>query len=224
MSHVQVQPHNILDTADALFEAQGYDNTTLRDIAQQVDIPLELLERDYACKDEIALAIYQQLSEQSHELAQTIASAPISEMYYTVLEQRLSLLTDHSEVSSILFANAMRPQARITASDIAPGSRDPIMQIMHCIVDKASDKPKRGAEDLTLFLYAFHFLVVVFWLYDRTDNKTASHMFTSFLRDLLKTLQPMLVLPLLRKALTNMAKIMMVIVGGARLVDKPKKS
>jgi len=223
MDQVPVHAHNVLNIADELFQARGYEQVSLGDIADHTDTPVEILERDFGCKDQLALAIYTQLSEQSQQSAQEINPAPISEMYYRVLEERLALLSDHSEVSSILFANAMRPNASITASQIASGLRDPIMQMMQSIVENASDKPKRGADDLTLFLYAFHFLVIVFWLYDRTDDKVASHMFTAFLRDLIKTLQPMLVLPMLSKAMTKMAKIMMVVFGGARIVDPRQK-
>lgn len=222
MNTVQVESQNVLMVADALFQTHGFEHTSLSDIATQADIPLELLEREFACKETLALAIYNALSVQSQEQAEEIDTAPISEMYYIVLEQRLSLLADHSEVSSILFANAMRPNAQVTAAEIATGTRDPMMQAIRHIIDNSSNKPRKGSDDLMYFLYAFHFLVIVFWLYDRTEDKAASHMFTGFLRDLLKTLQPMLVLPMISKALTNMAKIMMVVFGGARLVD-PKQ-
>ena len=74
------------------------------------------------------------------------------------------------------------------------------------------------------FLYAFHFLVIVFWLYDRSDEKEASHMFTGFLREFVKLVRPMMVMPMVGKAMNRMAKIMMVVFGGARLVDPDTSS
>lgn len=209
----------ILDTANTLFQAQGFDTISLSDIATHAHIPLDTIARDYSSTTQIALHIYNRLSQQSLETAQDIAPAALSEQYYTLLEQRLTSLEAHSEAVSILFATAMRPSASITASDLSSGKSDPMMHAMQFIVDTSSDKFTRDSDEMVLFLYAFHFLVIIFWLYDRSDDKAASHMFTHFIRDFIKAIRPMMVMPFVIKALRNVSQIMLVVFGGAHIVE-----
>src|SRR5690606_10324038 len=109
--------------------------------------------------------------------AKDLPEGSISERYFTVMEEKLSQLSAHQEAVSALFAIAMRPKSGITAAEISPGMRDPMMALMQQLIDQADDKPAKDEDELALFLYAFHFLVIVFWLYDRTDEKEASHLF-----------------------------------------------
>lgn len=215
----QLKHEGVLETAATLFERDGYDETSLQDIATVADVPLASLKKDYPCKEQIALALYQTMAESTLSSAGNLAGGSISERYFRVLENRLTQLSHHEETVSALFAGAMRPKSTITASDISPGMRDPMMAVMQAIIQDADDKPLKDEEELAYFLYAFHFLVIVFWLYDRTEEKEASHMFTGFLREFVKLVRPMMVMPMVGKAMNRVAKIMMVIFGGAHLID-----
>jgi len=224
MVDAQLKRETVLETAATLFESGGYDETSLEDIATAADVPLELLRQDYAGKEQIALELYHMMAESTLSSAGNLSEGNISDRYFSVMEDKLAQLNSHQEAVSALFAIAMRPKSAIKASDISPGLRDPMMAVMQAVIHDADDKPIKDEDDLAYFLYAFHFLVIVFWLYDRTDEKEASHMFTGFLREFVKLVRPMMVMPMVGKAMNRMAKIMMVVFGGARLVDPDTSS
>ncbi|MGJ3237191.1 MAG: TetR/AcrR family transcriptional regulator [Anaerolineae bacterium] len=219
MNQTPVNPYTMLEIAAQCFETQGYDQTTLNQIAEQADMPLELLERDFCCKAHLALHAYQHLSAQYHDADDDLPDGTIADRYYLMLGDQLGLLSAYPETISAVFAGAMRPQSTVSASDISPGMRDPLMQRIQHLVADASDTPSRDSEALALFLYAFHFLMTVFWLYDRSEDKQASQLFADFMREVIKLMRPMMVMPLVAKALNKVAMLMMVVFGGARLVD-----
>jgi hypothetical protein len=70
-----------------------------------------------------------------------------------------------------------------------------------------------------MLLYSFHFVVTIFWLYDRTPNQQATTLLIDFLRDVFKFIRPMMIMPLFGKAMVKLAQIMMLVFGGARLVS-----
>lgn len=215
----KINQDTLLGVANSLFQEKGFEAVSLKDIANQSQIPIEIIERDYGTPLQLALHIYTGLSHTSYQHAQTLDASTLPDQYYAFLEQRLSLLDEHSEVVSILFSSAMRQRSSIAASDLSSGKSDPIMHSMQALLENSTDAPTRNTDDMTLFLYAFHFLVIIFWLYDRSDSKAASHMFVHFIRDFIKAMRPMLVMPFVIKALRKVSQIMMVVFGGAHIVE-----
>lgn len=217
MTDLQLDTHNILSVADELFHAHGFADTRLRDIADEAGIPLEIVERQYGDTAHIALCLYHQLANDSLEWIDTLPSGTVSERYHALLSHKLTQWQANEEITVALFSKAMLPHSTITPIEISKGKDDPMLATMRVIVDGASDRVVRHAEDITLMMYAFHFLVVIFWLYDRTDNKQASHIFVNFLREFFKLVRPLMVMPLVSKAMSQMAKIIMLVFGGAKL-------
>ena len=220
MSDLLLDKKLFLQQAEQLFEEEGFEQVSLNNIADALNLPLDLVEQEYLSTAHVALQIYHDLAQDSLSDVDNLQQGTISERYFVVMEDKLSQLSQHEESVSALFATAMRPRSEILPSDISPGLRDPMMHVMQAVIEGASDTPRQEHDDLSLLLYAFHFLVIVFWLYDRTDDKQASHLFTNFLREFVKISRPMMVMPIFTRALNKMAKIMMVVFGGARLVDE----
>lgn len=220
MGELQVNQELLLQQAEQLFETQGFEQVSLQNIADTLNLPPDIIQQIYPSTAHIALSIYHNLAENSLCDSEDLPQGTISERYFAVMEAKLTQLNQHEESVSALFATAMRPKSGILPSDISPGLRDPMMNVMQNVINHANDKPTKEQDDLALLLYSFHFLVIVFWLYDRTDNKEASHLFTNFLREFVKIARPMMVMPIFTRALNKMAQIMMVVFGGARLVDE----
>src|SRR5690606_14430070 len=112
--------------------------------------------------------------------------------------------------------------SEITPPMISPGLSDPLMHAMQALIKQADDAPGKDddSDNLAMLLYSFHSLVMLFWLYDRTEGKRATLLFINFLRDFVKLMRPMMMMPLVNKALMKMAKIMMLVFGGARFVEE----
>src|SRR5688572_25027482 len=108
----------LLNIAEALFQKQGYTESSMSQIAETAKLPLAKLEALYPSKEHLALAIYQRLSEKSQQSTASIITGNISERYFLFLECRLPLLIQHEEAIAALFATAMLPRSPIKPSMI----------------------------------------------------------------------------------------------------------
>src|SRR6188474_1128616 len=54
----------IVDRALELLEQRGYENTTLREIAEAAGVSIGLAYRYFDCKEALALVLYEQLSDE----------------------------------------------------------------------------------------------------------------------------------------------------------------
>jgi hypothetical protein len=94
-------------------------------------------------------------------------------------------------------------------------------QVFAELVAHADDAPhhEQEAEDTALLLYGVYHYAVLFWLYDRTEGKRATEMMLTMVYEFFKVSRPMLMMPLLGKSISKMGRVMMLIFGGARLVE-----
>lgn len=204
------------------FPAQGYESTSLETLASLSQIPLAELQVAYPVKELLALLVYQDLGRESLQVLAALEKDTIAQNYMRFLEARLARLTVYESMIAALFAFVMRVNPYLKPSDIWYGRQDPLFQSLHKLVQQAEDSPQQAevADNLTLLLYTFHILVLLFWLYDRTPDKQATGHLLTFLREFFKMLRPMLIMPMVSKAIAKLAQIMMLVFGGARLVEK----
>jgi len=221
MSERPLTSHHIIETASQLFQNAGFDDVSLLQIAEAADVTLEELERVACNKERLVLLLYQELAQDTLAWSHSLSVDSAANHYYDALQYRLAQLEPHSDAMSALFAAALRPRGAVKAADISPGKRDPLLQAFSHLVSISYDKPPKAsdADTLVLTLYSLHFLVLLFWFYDRSEQQRATQLLIEFLREFFKMMRPMLVMPLFTTAMHKMAKIMMLVFGGARLVE-----
>ncbi|MDQ7033514.1 MAG: hypothetical protein Q9P01_01380 [Anaerolineae bacterium] len=137
------------------------------------------------------------------------------------METRIRQLQPHYDAIAALLATAMLPHSDISTKDISRGKQDALYQAFLLLVQGSKDAPstESDADNLAMLLYTFHFMILLFWVYDRTKQKQATHLMIDFMGDFFKVLRPMMMMPMFRRAMTKLAKIMMLVFGGARLID-----
>jgi AcrR family transcriptional regulator len=213
-------PQSILHVAADLFENDGYSATTMSRIAQAAHISLTDLETLYTCKESIVLDLYRSFAEEMQQSIPTIGAGHVAHRYFKFMEARITQLQSHYEAMAALFAIAMLPHSHLSTKDISPGRRDAIYQAFLLLIAGSEDAPSDDEVDnLAMLLYTFHFMILVFWAYDRTKDKQATHLLIDFMGDFFRVMRPMMMMPVFRKAMNKLAKIMMLVFGGARLID-----
>jgi AcrR family transcriptional regulator len=212
---------HITRTAADLFQQQGFRRTTCPQIASAAGVSIEQFTGQFESKEAIALALYQEISAETLAYAQSLEPAKLGEMVDAVLQDKLQRMAQYRGSMSALFAEAMQEEGCIQNADISPGRQDATFQALAYLVDTASDTPDSpdDTENLTLLLYSFHFLVLLFWLYDRTENRRATAMLLTFLRDMLGMLRPLLMMPLSRNVMIKLSHITLLVFGGAKIVS-----
>ena len=220
-TNIPVEAKTILHEAQLLFQQQGFRQTTLTEIADASHLALDSVTADYCCKEKIALALYKDLNDDLLRTLDSVPSGKFAERYHHVMTERVQNYDNNAGAISALFANAMLPDSDIEPDDISTGTQDTLYVAFADLIRSSDDAPasEDDVDKLTMLLYTFHFLVTVFWLYDRTPKKQATAHLLDFLYDLFKLMRPMMVMPLFTKAMTKLAQIMMLVFGGAKLVE-----
>jgi AcrR family transcriptional regulator len=92
----------ILDVAQELFTAQGYDKTSLRDIADRLEITKAALYYYFARKEDILLELHRRLQVLSAGLLDELEAAPDGPARYAIwpklAEDMIAFMTDNREL------------------------------------------------------------------------------------------------------------------------------
>lgn len=214
----QQTKQHILDTALMLFVEQGYEKTTMRDIAKQADCSLGLAYRYFASKDDFVLALYWQFHyEWSKEIAE-IEGGTLAERFDTTMRIKMRQLSQYREAMGSLFMTMLNPNSLVgVLSTNTIDLTDTVMAVFEDIVRGAKDSPPENQiKHITILLYSSHLLIQLFWLYDRTSNQTATNELLDFTRDSLRLLRPMLRIPFLGRIISRLAIILTQVFGTQR--------
>lgn len=97
----------ILDTALALFRTQGFERTSLREIAERLDLSKSGLYHHFAAKDDLVSSLVEPLLEEVEAvLADTPPSLPTVQDRRRLLERYLDVILGYREVISLLGSDA----------------------------------------------------------------------------------------------------------------------
>ena len=140
----------LMDTAELLFAQQGYDATSLRDIAAAANIQQPGLYKHFESKDALYRRVLQRaLQPLADEMEATILRSPQELSFRTLASRLIDVLAQHPNVSMLLIRSLLSPPShrdeigmawverlanygrRITrASEFEPAPEDLILQII----------------------------------------------------------------------------------------------
>jgi AcrR family transcriptional regulator len=201
---------HILETALNLFVTQGYEATTMRDIASAADCSLGLTYRYFARKEELVLAVYWQMASETSAQIEMLSTASIAERFYQLMGLRLNQAAPYRSAFRALFGATLHPDSGINILGAnSAGMRDQARQAFGLMVSRAADAPPESLhEDVTTLVYSVHFAVILFWLYDRSPDQRTTFELLAFIRDMLALVRKGLSLPFIKKGVIRLAGIM----------------
>ena len=210
---------HILDTAIALFASQGYEETTMRDIAKAAECSIGLTYRYYDGKDDLVMALYQQLSVEYLAYLDGLEPASMAELFRQAMTAKIEQVLPYRESMSALFSAMMNPKSTIAVlGDNTAPIRSDSVQAFTDLVRKATDAPKElQIGQIAMLFYSAHLLVLLFWMYDRTPNYKATAQLLDFAHKTMGMLRPMLLLPPVAKSLARFATIIEPVFGKSAL-------
>jgi len=148
--------------------------------------------------------LYLELSQRTQEALNDIPFSHVAQRFYDVMSAKIAQLEPHRADMARLFANAMQTEALHGVF-----AQDAMTQAFVDVVERSTDAPSRpeDVDGLAHLLYALYLLTVLFWLYDRTPQRTATAHLMDFTREMIRLLRPMMIMPMFAKALTKVSAI-----------------
>jgi len=170
----QVTRDRIMSAALKLFQAKGYDGTTLRDIAQEAQIALGATYYYFKNKQELVLAFYADTQEaaEMHHAEVTMKRPSFKKGMQDLLEYRLVLLEPYRPFLSVLSRHVDPKQA------ISPFSRETtelrkraIRMIEDLLQTGNTHISKTIVHPMSVAIWLFQIGLVFFWLNDPSPQQ-----------------------------------------------------
>jgi len=161
-------------TAVTLFAEQGFEATTLRQIAERAGVSPALVYRYFPSKRALVLALYDVLSLEFAERARALPAGRWRERFLFALRTSLAVLRPHRSTLVALVPVLVGGEESL----FAPATAFSRERVEHAFVEAAtgaSDAPRGAlAPALGRVLYLVHLALVLWWLLDRSAGQRAT--------------------------------------------------
>jgi AcrR family transcriptional regulator len=164
----------ILETALEMFHERGYEQTTMRAIAEKAGLALGNAYYYFHSKEHLIQAFYRRTHEE--HLA---ASRPALEKERTlkgrllaVMHLKIRTIEPYHEFAGALFKTAANPESPLNPfSDESDPLRRESIQLFAQVLDGAKMRiPKDLQVELPYLLWVYHMGIILFWIHDKSPR------------------------------------------------------
>jgi AcrR family transcriptional regulator len=161
----------ILDAAMELFRRQGFEETTMREIALEAGVATGAAYYYFDSKDAIALAFYDQSQQELEPLIEQALAGPkhLKDRLSALLEAKLQYFEPNRRLLGALAAHADPQHALSPFSARTREIRERDMASFARALDASGVRVARDLEPhLPRILWMYQMGLILFWIYDRS--------------------------------------------------------
>ena len=182
----------ILNTALEMLHERGYENTTMRAIAEKAGVSLGNAYHYFGSKDHLIQAFYHRTHE-DHLRASLPAlqkESSLKARLLSVIRLKIDTLEPYHEFAGVLFQTAADPHSPLNpfADAAAPVRRDSIKLFESLVADSKSRIPEDLRSELPYLLWLYHIGIILFWIHDSSHKRTRTYRLIDQTVDLLDKL------------------------------------
>jgi AcrR family transcriptional regulator len=164
----------ILATALEMFRERGYEQTTMRAIAEKAGVSLGNAYYYFRSKEYLIQAFYQIMHEEHLALALPALENDhaLKARLLTVIRLKIETLKPYHQFAGVLFKTAADPQSPLNPfADDANPVRQASIQLFEKVVEGTKARiPKDLREELPYLLWVYHMGIILFWIHDRSPR------------------------------------------------------
>ncbi len=192
----------IYDAALQLFREKGFEETTMRDVAQKAGVALGAAYYYFSSKEAFVLAFYDEMQQGSHEaiLQAMQQHKKMKDRVRCVLEKRLELLEPNRKFCDALFRHAPNSQDPLSpfSEETRPIREQSIEHLRLAVEGGDTRVPPDMQKRLPYLLWLYQMAVILFWLYDRSPSQQRTQQLIEKSLGLMVTLIRLSALPLMK--------------------------
>jgi len=186
-------------TAIRLIGERGYEETTMRDVAEAAGVSVGLLYKYFPSKRAVVLTLYDRLSADYAARATQIGKGKWRERFITALRLCLEVLGPHRSTLSALRPILLGDRDEGLFAATTAFSRKRVQKIFLDAVSAATDSPGlKLQEALGGLLYLVHLAVILWWLFDRSPGQRATGALVALIERILPSFGLAMMLPQVR--------------------------
>ena len=164
----------ILETALEMFRERGYDETTMRAVAQKAGVSLGNAYYYFRSKEYLIQAFYQRLHD-SHIKAAVPAlehDKTLKARLLTAMRTKIDTMKPYHQFAGVLFKTAANPKSPLNPfGDESDPVRTQSIHLFATVLEGATARiPKDLKAELPYLLWVYSMGIVLFWIHDSSRN------------------------------------------------------
>lgn len=165
----------ILETALELFRERGYEETTMRAIAERAGVALGSAYYYFSGKEQLIQAFYGRTHQEHLVEAEVVLRTEhtLRDRLRGVMEAKLRTIEPYHRFAGILFRTAADPESPLNPfSQESLPARQEATDLFAEVVRGAENRklPRDLAAELPDLLWTYHMGIVLFWIHDRSPG------------------------------------------------------
>src|SRR5258705_5162988 len=192
----------ILETALEMFQERGYEQTTMRAIAEKAKVSLGNAYYYFHSKEYLIQAFYHRTHEE--HLAVSLPALEkehtLKARLHTVMRLKIDTLKPYHQFAGVLFKTAAHPESPLNpfVSESDP-VRQASIQLFAQVVEQTKARiPEDLRAELPYLLWVYHMGVILFWIHDPSPKHRRTYRLIDHTVDLLDKLISLASNPLMR--------------------------
>jgi AcrR family transcriptional regulator len=192
----------ILETALELFRERGYEETTMRAIAERAGVALGSAYYYFSGKEQLIQAFYGRTHQEHLVEAEEVLRRErgLRDRLRGVMEAKLRTIEPYHRFAGILFRTAADPESPLNpfSQESLPARREATDLFAEVVRGAENRKlPKDLAAELPELLWTYHMGIVLFWIHDRSAGHVRTWRLMERTVDLIDRLIGVSALPLM---------------------------
>lgn len=192
----------ILETALELFRERGYEETTMRAIAERAGVALGGAYYYFRSKEQLIQGFYGRTHEEHIAACAPVLAAEttLRGRLLGVMRAKLETIEPYHRFSGILFKTAADPESPLNPfSEESRPVREEATAVFAAVVEGAKDRiPAELRAELPELLWTYHMGIVLFWIHDASPGRRRTRRLMEHSVELVCRLVGFASLPLMR--------------------------
>ena len=192
----------ILNSALEMLHERGYEQTTMRGIAEKAGVSLGNAYHYFGSKDHLIQAFYHRTHE-DHLRASLPAlekETSLKARLLSVMRLKIDTLEPYHEFAGVLFQTAADPHSPLNpfAHAAAPVRHDSVKLFEDLVAGSKARIPEDLRAELPYLLWLYHMGIILFWIHDTSGKRARTYRLIDQTADLLDKLVSLASNPLMR--------------------------
>ena len=182
----------ILETALQIFRERGYEETTMRAIAEKANVSLGNAYYYFHSKEHLIQAFYQRMHDDHLAVALPALkkSDTLKARLLTLMRLKIEVMKPYHQFAGVLFKTAAHPRSPLNPfSDESDPVRQQSIELFAKVLEGAKARiPKDLKAELPYLLWMYHMGIVLFWIHDPSPGHRRTYRLVDHTVDLLDKL------------------------------------
>jgi AcrR family transcriptional regulator len=202
----------IMETALEMLREQGYEQTTMRALAERAGVSLGNAYHYFSSKEHLIQAFYARTHEEHMQACAALLEGErsLKKRLLAVMQAKLDTIEPYHQFAGVLFKTAADPKSHLNpfSKQSAP-VREESTRLFAEVVDGSDARVHKDMRDeLPRLLWLYHMGITLFWIHDSSHSRRRTRRLVDITVDLIVRLIALTSNPLMRPLRKAVLEIM----------------